>query len=102
MMCLLKVPALCFNVFSGICPNNYGPNCTAWTGGNDIEVEGQYRWSFSNVTLNFTSWRPNQPSVISPRRALPENCIDLTKNGGWNDKVCSYLSSFICEMTIGQ
>ncbi|XP_056001956.1 collectin-12-like isoform X2 [Ostrea edulis] len=73
-----------------------------WTGGNDVDVEGQYRWSYSNVTITFTAWYRNEPSVGYPARAKERDCIDLLRNGKWNDRSCSYLNPFICEMSYGQ
>ncbi|XP_056014963.1 collectin-12-like [Ostrea edulis] len=72
-----------------------------WTGGNDHDIEDQYRWSYSNVTITFTAWNTGEPSVGYPAQAEEKDCIDLLRNGKWNDRPCSYLNSFICEMPYG-
>ncbi|XP_062574841.1 hepatic lectin-like [Saccostrea cucullata] len=79
------------------CPTDIFADCTAWTGGNDLEVEGQYRWNNSNVTMTFTYWYYNEPSINDPTQAYTRDCIDLLKTAKWNDRPCSYLNSFICE-----
>jgi hypothetical protein len=73
----------------------------AWTGGNDIEIEGQYRWSYSNTTLTFFAWHPNEPSPTL-QLAEAKDCIDLLREGNWNDRPCSYRNPFICEISKGQ
>jgi hypothetical protein len=70
-------------------------DCTSWTGGNDISVEGDYRWQSSDSKMNFTNWARKEPSVIHKGRE--EDCVELMKNGQWNDRDCYYLNPFICE-----
>lgn len=72
-------------------------NCTSWTGGNDIETEGSYKWDHSNTNIHFTNWHPTEPSNLIPDEALTRDCIDILRTGLWNDRPCSYLNSFICE-----
>lgn len=79
---------------------NCGSNpyvCTAWTGGNDLDVEGQYRFDHSNTLLSYTNWHPNEPSLAVPNEALDRDCIDVLSNGQWNDRPCSFQTSVICE-----
>ncbi|XP_056001779.1 neurocan core protein-like [Ostrea edulis] len=83
------------------CPT-YLYKCTAWTGGNDVDIEGQYRWSYSNAIFTFHFWQRGEPSVGYPKQAEERDCIDLLRNGKWNDRRCSYLNLFICEMSYGQ
>ncbi|XP_052695644.1 low affinity immunoglobulin epsilon Fc receptor-like [Crassostrea angulata] len=72
-------------------------DCTAWTGLNDLDIEGQYRWDHSNTPLNFSNWYPGQPSLERPDQALDRDCIDMFRNGAWNDRFCSFLNLVICE-----
>ncbi|XP_061170862.1 CD209 antigen-like protein C [Saccostrea echinata] len=81
----------------GTCSLNVFSDCSAWTGGNDLNIEGQYGWNQSNVTMNFTYWHLNEPSVGYPELAVKRDCIDLLRSGKWNDRSCSFLNSFICE-----
>ncbi|XP_056001958.1 C-type lectin domain family 17, member A-like [Ostrea edulis] len=88
-------------LLNSTCPSSVYDVCTAWTGGNDHDIEGQYRWSYSNVTITVTAWYTNEPSVGYPAQAEEKDCIDLFRNGKWNDRPCSYRNSFICEMPYG-
>lgn len=67
-------------------------NCTAWTGGHDRFIEGQYMWVHSKTPLNFTNWNPSEPSFGNW-----SDCIDILRTGKWNDRHCWFLNSFICE-----
>ncbi|XP_048751418.2 macrophage mannose receptor 1-like [Ostrea edulis] len=89
-------------LYKSTCPANLFNDCTAWTGGNDVDVEGQYRWSYSNVPITFYAWKVGEPSLGSPKGAEIRDCIDLLRTGKWNDRPCSYLNPFICEMSYGQ
>lgn len=71
--------------------------CTAWTGCNDRDKEGQYRWDHSKTLLNFSNWLPGEPSLLSPSQALDRDCIDILRSGLWNDRPCSFLNSVVCE-----
>lgn len=74
--------------------------CTAWTGGNDLDIEGHYVWDYSNRSMVFTNWYKTEPSLYYPSNALPRDCIDMFRNGEWNDRPCSYGNQFICERII--
>ncbi|XP_052694133.1 lectin BRA-3-like [Crassostrea angulata] len=74
------------------CPTSLYKNCTAWTGGNDLDIEGKYVWDNSNTSFVFTNWYKFVPSHGDIR-----DCIDILKNGEWNDRPCSHLNHFICE-----
>lgn len=82
------------------CSTNIFNGCTAWTGGNDLNVEGEYVWDHSNTTMVFTNWHTNEPSLTSPSLATTRDCIDILRNGKWNDRPCLHLNSFICEKSI--
>lgn len=71
--------------------------CTAWTSGNDMHTEGQFVWDHWNTTIGFFNWSPNNPSKKFPNQAQTRDCIDLYRDGTWNDRRCSYLNQFICE-----
>ena len=74
-------------------------DCTAWTGLNDLDIEGTYVWDHSNASLTFTNWHGREPSPIGLDQAQTRDCIDILRGGGWNDRPCSYLNWFICEKT---
>ncbi len=44
-----------------------------WTGGNDIETEGQFRWTWSGKKISFAKWALFQPNNNQGR----EDCIAL-------------------------
>ncbi|XP_048751283.2 perlucin-like protein [Ostrea edulis] len=80
------------------CASNIYEDCTAWTGGNDIFVEGDYRWHHSNSTMNFTNWYAYQPSVNFAGRN--EDCVDILRDARWNDGECHIQKSYICEKNL--
>lgn len=71
--------------------------CSLWTSGNDIEIEGQYVWDYSNMKFGFFYWAPGEPSIANPSQATTRDCIDIYRTGKWNDRPCDYYTSFICE-----
>jgi hypothetical protein len=78
------------------CVPHYEYDCLSWTGGNDVEVEGSYRWQHSIGKMNFTNWRSDGPSVSYGGR--DEDCVQMMTNGYWNDGHCNENSAFICEI----
>ncbi|XP_078330815.1 collectin-12-like [Crassostrea virginica] len=79
------------------CPAGIYDDCTAWTGLNDLDIEGTYVWDHSNAPLNFSNWNDKEPSLYNPNHALTKDCIDILRGGVWNDRPCSYLNWVICE-----
>nr|XP_034315160.1 neurocan core protein isoform X2 [Crassostrea gigas] len=77
-------------------------DCTAWTGGNDLDTEGQYKWDHSNTLMSFTNWHYHEPSLGNPNQALNKDCIDMLRDGVWNDRPCSYSNSVICEKSFNK
>nr|XP_022312036.1 C-type lectin domain family 17, member A-like [Crassostrea virginica] len=72
-------------------------NCAAWTGLNDLDIEGRYIWDHSNASLTLTNWHPKEPSLSKPEQALNRDCIDILGGGGLNDRPCTHLNWVICE-----
>ncbi|XP_062593876.1 collectin-10-like, partial [Saccostrea cucullata] len=83
-------------LFKDTCPSDIYLSCFAWTGGNDIIVEGRYQWSHSNTSIDFTNW-----FGIEPYSPHGEDCIQLLMNGEWNDGTCSVKTPYICEKSDG-
>ncbi|XP_078330886.1 low affinity immunoglobulin epsilon Fc receptor-like [Crassostrea virginica] len=76
---------------------------TAWTGLNDLDIEGTYIWDHSNAPLTFSNWHYHEPSLGTPSQALTRDCIDILRGGVWNDRPCSYLQNWvICEKSFEQ
>ncbi|XP_078330887.1 C-type mannose receptor 2-like [Crassostrea virginica] len=44
-------------------------DCTAWTGLNDLDIEGTYVWDHSNAPLTFSNWHSHEPSLGTPSQA---------------------------------
>jgi hypothetical protein len=85
-----------FILIPGTCVMYSEYHCPSWTGGNDVEMEGIYRWQHSNVNMNFTNWRKHEPSTIFKGRE--EDCVQMMTNGYWNDAYCNEIAAFICEI----
>lgn len=79
------------------CSSKLHLGCTAWTGLNDLTIEGQYMWDHSNTSVIFENWHANEPSLNIPSNAAVRDCIDMLRTGEWNDRPCSYDNPFICE-----
>jgi len=72
-----------------------------WIDGNDLQVEGEWQWTDTQQSIDgevYTNWFPGEPNSI---HVQGEDCMDLLhhENYNWNDNVCSYQQSFLCEMT---
>ena len=81
--------------FSDKCLPNVYVICTSWTGGNDLDLEGQYKWDYSKTTFNYTNWLPGEPNGDSNMNT--RDCVDMFWTGQWNDRTCTHLGPFICE-----
>lgn len=79
--------------FLDSCNSTNPSGCSLWTGLNDREVKGQYRWNSSNITMTFSNWHPNEPNSDIRKR-----CVDMLQNGTWSDRGCWYKIPFVCEM----
>ncbi|XP_062599411.1 hepatic lectin-like [Saccostrea cucullata] len=64
-----------------------------WTGGNDIESEGNYYWIGTDQRLVYTNWNPGQPESDI------EDCLSMlgSTNFQWHDVNCNFKEYFICE-----
>ena len=63
-----------------------------WIGGNDILIEGEWRWQSNGTAINPTYWGPGEPSDTLGN----EHCIEY-KGTRWNDDVCNDVQKYICE-----
>ncbi|XP_060571831.1 C-type lectin domain family 4 member M-like [Ruditapes philippinarum] len=62
-----------------------------WIGGNDIQVEGEWKWATSGDDVTFTAWG-GPPSNSHGN----ENCIEINTLV-WNDDQCGKQQRYICE-----
>lgn len=72
------------------CTDKYG--CTTWTGGNDIQTEGDFIWGASNTPFSYTNWDSNNPDN-SYDLSKPIDCVDMFYDGQWNDRPCDFQAS---------
>lgn len=79
------------------CTDKY--DCTTWTGGNDIQTEGDFIWGASNTPFSYTNWDSINPDN-SYDLSKPIDCVDMFYDGQWNDRPCDFQASFICERYI--
>ncbi|KAL4240561.1 mannose binding [Mactra antiquata] len=73
-----------------------------WTGGNDLDFEGQWVWEYpAQTSMTFTDWYPGEPNNIwYDKRA--EDCVVLWGHANygyqWNDQPCDIEDYFVCKM----
>ena len=69
----------------------------AWLGGNDIDVEDEWRWVTSGDLVIWTNW---DQSAIEPNGGRSENCmlmyVDETRFD-WVDTDCEHDDAALCE-----
>ncbi|XP_078331103.1 echinoidin-like [Crassostrea virginica] len=70
-----------------------------WLGGNDLEIEGTFKWVRSDSPVVFSDWNPGQPDNYG---TAGEDCMELqgAMNYHWNDLPCSARHRFICEAPV--
>ena len=72
---------------------------TFWIGLNaDLSLDGQtFRWS-DETDLTFTNWNSDEPNGVWTGEHCVEMYSERERAGKWNDKSCSDLRSYICEI----
>lgn len=69
-----------------------------WIGGNDLEVDGQFRWINSGVNFGFTNWARGRPS--HGNNTENTNCVAIHYSSHkWIDDDCATLHFYLCEIT---
>ena len=64
-----------------------------WLGGTDRDQEETFSW-INGEDWNFTNWaKPNQPN-----HKQKQDCVELRKDGLWDDVLCSKPLPFICQL----
>lgn len=67
-----------------------------WIGGNDIEIEGVFVWGYLGIFVIFINW--DVWNLDDMYNLLEEiDCVEMFYIGQWNDKLCDFVISFICE-----
>lgn len=68
-------------------------NRDTWIGGNDFEIEGEFRWSNGSPISGYTNWYRHNPDNLGF-----EHCVHFFKFFfQWNDNNCSKKFQSICE-----
>ncbi|XP_045190986.2 perlucin-like protein [Mercenaria mercenaria] len=74
-----------------------------WIGGNDLRVEGEWKWYTSNTDITYSTWLPGNPS------GGVEDCLEIVDSDGkgplkpaWNDLQCHSFQKYICETPINE
>ncbi|XP_078329714.1 C-type lectin mosGCTL-1-like [Crassostrea virginica] len=64
-----------------------------WTGGNDIEKEGSFKWLATDQHFVYTYWMIHQPDPAE------QDCVEIrgVSNFKWHDDNCEHQHRFICE-----
>ncbi|GFN76347.1 collectin-11 [Plakobranchus ocellatus] len=73
---------------------------TFWTGGNDIEKEGQFVYFNSKKLVpSLTGWSHEQPDNANDN----EDCMEIRLNyEGFNDWTCDESGKFVCEVELSR
>ncbi|XP_064595387.1 macrophage mannose receptor 1-like isoform X2 [Liolophura sinensis] len=66
-----------------------------WIGLNDIGENG-YNWT-DGSPLNFINWYQNEPNDAYGQ----QSCVQMIRDGFWQDNNCGYLKRFICKAPNG-
>ena len=65
-----------------------------WLGGNDIQDEGVWIWDSNDEMMNRNRfWENDQPNNLE----ADQHCLQMY-SGGFNDRSCTILKSFVCEI----
>ena len=66
-----------------------------WLAGNDIDVEGDWRWVTSGQVVSFNNWMGGRPNNAGGN----QHCMSYTHpQGKWSDDFCTYRMTAFCEI----
>lgn len=55
-------------------------------------------WAWTDETsVSFLNWAPNEPNSAFHLGDMAENCVEMYKDGRWNDNNCMEKKSFACR-----
>ena len=67
-----------------------------WFGGNDIEKEGDWKWT-DCTPWEFTFWSSGE-GWSNPNNAQgSQNCLQWQLRWGWDDDWCINIKNFVCS-----
>jgi len=74
-----------------------GDGITYWTGANNLDITGAWKWVNDNSTVNLQSdiWASNEPSP-----ELLKGCGVVWKGSGGHNIGCARVAAYICQMDL--
>jgi hypothetical protein len=71
-----------------------GIQAAFWLGADDFVSEGTWQWVQGGGAVDLASelWDENQQ-----RGGAAENCMEMTRDGHWDDVTCTFTLPFVCE-----
>ena len=86
-------PLRCKNHLCTLIADNDKIAADYWTGGNDIEKEGSFKWLATDQPFVYTNWMIHQPDPAE------QDCVEIrgVSNFKWHDDNCEHQHRFICE-----
>ena len=91
---------------------SYDTPVAYWIGGNDIEVEGVYKWDALTTdaeltfppthapALSYSNWKKGEPNDTPGwyEGTDTEDCVEIDLDTGqWNDRTCGQPQPYVCE-----
>ncbi|XP_005917437.1 macrophage mannose receptor 1 [Haplochromis burtoni] len=74
---------------------NYSKNMNLWIG---LTRDNNFGWAWTDETsVSFLNWAPNEPNSAFHPGNMAENCVEMYKDGRWNDNNCMEKKSFACR-----
>lgn len=67
-----------------------------WIGGSDLGSEGIFYW-INGHNFDYHNFGEVDGEIQPDNFAGIEHCTEMLPNGIWNDFICEWPSSFICE-----
>lgn len=69
-------------------------NAHPWSSGSDAELEGIWRWAATGEIIKYNRYQQHWL-----HKDTKQNCLYI-KEEYWDDRECSAIASFICEMSL--
>ena len=73
------------------------PDQSLWLGGNDLALEGDWRWESDNSVIVFENWYGDEPDDANGG----EDCLFINSfDPRFTDGTCTVALTFFCEWTV--
>jgi hypothetical protein len=67
-----------------------------WLGSSDNAMEGHFVWKYSKIKMTYSNWLNGTPN----NQHGNENCVQMLKDGLWNDLPCDEYQEVVCEKIV--